>query len=346
MENYKIIGIDLAKTKFHLAAINHEHRVVLKQKITRDDFLSKFLWALPQGQVFALEACGGCHYIAQKIQEKGHQVILLKTKDVKPYAKSRQKNDINDAIAICKAAVDPELMHVTPKTKRQQEVAHLHKMRKNTIKQRIQKTNGLMATLMEFGFVITLGKARFSKECHSLLQLAFNQGYVSKLLFDQMSLDCKEITCLLEREKSLDKAINEENKHSQTVQYLKTIPGVGPINASVLSIKPMEAYATPKDFSASLGLVPKQNSTGGITRLGPITKQGDRYARTMLIQAARTIVIRASKPNPPKDELYQFVIRLKQSGKPYNLICVAVANKIARIAYACVTKKIVYGHAA
>jgi transposase len=101
----------------------------------------------------------------------------------------------------------------------------------------------------------------------------------------------------------------------------------------------MEIYKTAKDFAASLGLVPKQNTTGGTIRLGSITKQGDRYARTMLIQGARAVVMRTYKPNVPQDRLYQFAQKLKNMGKPFNVICVAVANKLARIAYACVMKK-------
>jgi transposase len=107
----------------------------------------------------------------------------------------------------------------------------------------------------------------------------------------------------------------------------------------------MEIYKEARDFSASLGLVPRQNTTGGIIRLGSITKQGDRYARTMLIQAARSIVMRTYKPNVPHEDLYLFAENLKLAGKPYNVICVAVANKLARIAHACITKGIAYGPA-
>jgi len=116
MTNYTIIGIDLAKTKFHFAAMNNEHKIVLKKAITRKDFFEQISTLFPKQQTFAMEACGGCHHVAQKLRELGHNVILLKPKDVKPYAKSRQKNDLNDAIAICKASLDPEIMHVQPKS--------------------------------------------------------------------------------------------------------------------------------------------------------------------------------------------------------------------------------------
>jgi transposase len=123
---------------------------------------------------------------------------------------------------------------------------------------------------------------------------------------------------------------------------LLTIPGIGPINASILSTKPVEIYDSAKDFAASLGLVPKQNTTGGKVVLGGITKQGDRYTRTMLIQAGRSLVMRSCKGEVPPFALYEFIARLKEKGKAFNVIAVAVANELARIAYACMTEKVAY----
>lgn len=342
MKDYTIIGIDLAKTKFHFAAMNHENKIILKKAITRNDFFEQLPILFPTPQTFAFEACGGCHYTAQKLLKLGHKVILLKPKDVKPYAKSRQKNDINDAIAICRAALDPELMHVQHKTKKQQEVAYLHKARQNTIQQRIQRSNSLMTSLQEFGYIAKCGKSTFANNCEEFVTQALDSDYISKTTFSQMLFDCEEIKQLLIREKELDKIIIQSNKESPDACLLITIPGIGPINASILSNKPMEIYESAKDFAASLGLVPRQNSTGGTIKLGSITKQGDRYARTMLVQGARTIVMRSSKPNVPNDRLYDLVARLKEVGKSFNVICIAVANKLARIAYACVCKNTVY----
>ena len=135
MNKYNIIGIDLAKTKFHIAALDINNKVVMKKSITREDFTNKLSNMFAPNQKFAFEACGGCHYIGQLLMERGHQVIALKPQDVKPYAKSRQKNDINDAIAICKAALDPELKKVQLKSEAEQEVAYLHKSRQNKEKE-------------------------------------------------------------------------------------------------------------------------------------------------------------------------------------------------------------------
>jgi transposase len=322
--------------------MDHSHRVIFKQAITRDAFFEQLSSLFPNSHTFAFEACGGCHYVGQKLQELGHKVMAIKPKDVKPYAKSRQKNDLNDAVAICKAALDPEIKNVQLKSKEQQETAYLHKARQNTIIQRIQRSNSLMTSLQEFGYIVGCGKAKFAKECESHILLAFKCHAITQDIFDEMLQDCQEIAQLMLREKRLDLLIKARNKASEKAQLLESIPGIGPINASILSNKPMESYESSKDFAASLGLVPKQHTTGGCIKLGSITKQGDRYARTMLIQAGRSLMMRSFKGDVPSDKLYQFIERLKRSGKGYNVMCVAVANKLARIAYACAVKNAPY----
>ncbi len=248
MNNYKVIGIDLAKTKFHLAAIDHNQEVVLKKAIKRTEFFEQLSILFPQSQTFAFEACGGSHYTAQRLQEFGHKVVLLKPRDVKPYARSRQKNDVNDAIAICKASQDPNLMRVQPKSKQQQEISYLHKSRQNTIQQRIQRSNSLITSLQEFGYVVTCGKSNFAKGCQSFVNKALEGGFISKSIYKQMIIDCKEIDQLMLREKALAKEIASKNRLSQAAKSLETIPGIGPINASILSNKPMESYKNAKDF--------------------------------------------------------------------------------------------------
>lgn len=342
MKEYTVIGIDLAKTKFHIAALNNEHKVAMKKAISRDDFISKLDELFCSNQTFAFEACGGAHNIGQILTKAGHNVIMLKPKDVKAYAKSRQKNDINDAISICKAALDPDLKRVHLKSKEEQTVSYMHKSRQNVIQQRIQISNSIMTSLQEFGFVVTCGKAKFAKECKDHVTQAYEAGCIDSDVKQEMLKDCDAIAKFIQREKELDQIILAKNKKSEKACLLKTIAGIGPINASILSIKDMGSYGTARDFAASLGLVPKQSTTGGNIKLGGITKQGDRYSRTMLIQAGRSIVMRSCKENAPDDDLYKFVERLKQKGKKFNVICVAVANKLARIAYACVTKGVRY----
>lgn len=338
MKEYKIVGIDLAKTKFHMAATDAAGKIVMREGIRRADFIKNLEDRFTPGQTFAFEACSGAHFLGQVLVSRGYTPIALRPKDVKAYAKSRQKNDTNDAIAICKAALDPDIRHVHLKSRQEQVVSYLHKSRQNVIQQRIQRSNSIMTGLQEFGFVVKCGKATFAKIGKEFIEEARQERCIDNDVYEEMRLDYQEIQDLLAREKTLDKKIGALNKASKEAQLLESIPGIGPINASILSNKPMQLYETPRDFAASLGLVPKQNTTGGKIVLGGITKQGDRYARTMLIQAGRCIVMRSCKPNCPQNAVYDFVNRLKKKNKRYNVLCVAVANKLARLAYACVTK--------
>ena len=173
MTEYKIIGIDLAKTNFHLAALDCDHKLILKKALHRDEVLSYVAATFPKGSIIAMEACGGCHFWGQNFESLGFPVILLKPKDVKPYAKAKQKNDMNDALAICKAALDPELKHVHLKSQQEQTVAYLHKSRQNVIRQRIQRSNSILTSLMEFGVVVKCRKSAFGKEAEKHIFHAF-----------------------------------------------------------------------------------------------------------------------------------------------------------------------------
>lgn len=347
MNEYKAIGIDLAKEKIHIAAMNHEGKISLKRMVRRKVLMETLFKLFPEPQTFSFEACGGAHCVAQELQELGHKVIVLKPKDVKAYAKTRQKNDINDSIAICKAACDPELMHVRPKTKEEQIISFFHKSRQNIIQERIQKSNSLISSLYEFNYIVKCGKSKFAGQCHEFVDHALEQKAISEDVYREMKRQCEEIMHLLEREKALDAEIRASNKNSEKAQLLMSIPGIGPINASILSISPVENYDSPKDFAASLGIVPKQSTTGGIIKLGGITKQGDRYKRTMLIQGARSLLMNHAKlckqnKSIPQDRIYQFIERLKNAGKCFNVIAVAVANKLSRIVFSCLTKGVSY----
>ena len=232
-----------------MARIDDSNKVIKTQKISRDDFLHKSISLFAPNQTFAFEACGGSNYIAQELIQRNHKVILLRPKDVKPHAKIRQKNDINDAIAICKAAADPDLKHVHIKTKGEQEVAFLHKTRQNIIQQRIQRTNALGSSLHEFGYIVKVSKAKLITECGEIVNSALKDGYISDDVAQEMLKDCKEIKDLQHREKEIDAKIRERNKNSEKAKMLLKIPGIGPINASILSNKPMHTYKDARDFA-------------------------------------------------------------------------------------------------
>lgn len=335
MENNTITGIDLAKNIMHFVIIDKSGKVLKRFKTKRNAFLQAVSELDPE-TLIAMEACGSSNYWAQEISSLGYKVQLMKTKDVKIYAKSKQKNDYNDALAITKAVRDPELQTVIAKSKAEQDVNLLHKTRQNTIRDRVQKTNSLMSSLCEYGYVTKLSKGRFSKACRNELEQAYQEKHLSKQAYELLKVDCEEILALCKKEQLIEKLIIESNKQSVKAIKLQKIFGIGPINASCLSNTHMENYATQRDFSASLGLVPKQYTSGDDVVLGSITKQGDRYTRTMLIQAGRAVVIRAKSATDPKDKLLIWTQKKIAEGKHFNVISVAVANKLARIAYAVV----------
>ena len=178
MTDYKIVGIDLAKTKFHLVALNSKGEKVLSKQVLREELLIYIQTTFSKETLLAMEACGGCHYWGQELEALGYPVKLLKPKDVKPYAKIRQKNDINDALAIAKTALDLNLKPVHLKNKSEQAISFLHKVRSNTIRDRVQKSNSIQTSLMEFGFVAKVKKSVFSKEARLHIQQAYDNNLI------------------------------------------------------------------------------------------------------------------------------------------------------------------------
>lgn len=329
------IGIDLAKHIFHIAIMQTGAKTIY-HKFKRCEVLSFFETLQHKDTIkIGLEACGGCHYWARNLEEIGFCVKMLKPSDVKPYAKARQKNDKNDALAIAKATLDTELKAVSIKNITAQDTMLLHKIRDNTIQNRVEKCNRFIALLHEFGFVPTR-KSKSISYLKQYLSDAFENKYISKNTKNILENELLEIENLLAKEKAYDKKIADTNKNCPKAKRFETILGVGNINASTLSVSPMESYPTAKDFAASLGLVPKQNSTGGKMVLGRITKTGDRYIRKMLVQGARSILMRAvilkKKSEEITEPLIEFAMKLLEK-KSFNMVAVAVANKMARIAW-------------
>jgi len=211
-------------------------------------------------------------------------------------------------------------------------------MRANTMRQRIQKSNMILSTLLEFGMAVKAAQAAFSKEAAIHIQEAYERGLIDEKVYHILGEEAEMLAAFFAKEKVYERRIKDLNKHNQKAIRLESIPGIGTINASILSIQPMASYESSRDYAASLGLVPKQATTGGKVRLGSITKQGNRYIRTMLIQGGRSIVMRTCKENRPSSPLYLFARKIYER-KGFNVASVAVANKLARIAFACITKQ-------
>lgn len=341
MKDISILGIDLAKTIFHIVALDAEGNKTLAKKLHRDQFSDYILSNIPTSTLIVMEACGSCHFWAQHFNKEGFKVKLLKPLDVKAFARGRQKNDTNDALSIARAGRDPEIKSVRIKNQTEQEISWLHKRRQHIIKQRVRMSNGLISDLLEFGYCVKMPKARFAKVASEILLDAKEEGWISASLYERMQVIADEIAMLLSQEAMIDKEIKALNNESEEATLLKTIPGIGEINANILSIAAFDHYEDCRSFAASLGLVPKQNSTGGKVSLGSITKRGDRYVRTMLIQGGRSIAVRAKIQENPSDSLIKWTKELL-GRMSFNKACVAVANKLARIAYVCVTRKCAY----
>lgn len=341
MENYKVIAIDLAKRNFHIVALNEAGKKVFAAKCGRNDLISTICTTFKKETKIAMEACGGSNYWARSLEKDGFSCLLLKTHDVKPYSKTRQKNDMNDALGIAKASLDPDLRPVQVKTLETQESCLVHRLRANTIKERVQKTNALMGLLHEFGFVSALSKKNFAKSARECVLEAFNEKKIGETSKNLFLVEAEEINLLLKKEKMLDRVIEEKNKTNEEAKILQTIPGIGPIISSIMTTLPIKSYDSGRDFAASLGLVPSQRTTGGVIQLGSISKKGSRYARTMLIQGARSILMNTSKGRGLGDALISWGYKLwKRIG--FNKACVALANKLARICYACLNKNASY----
>ncbi|WEQ54978.1 IS110 family transposase [Komagataeibacter nataicola] len=326
-----MIGVDLAKNVFQVHAASLTGEVRFRKKVRRPQFL-QFMASQPPALV-VMEACGSAHYWARELMNAGHEVKLIAPQYVRPFVK-RQKNDAADAEAIVIAARQPEMRFVVPKTEAQQARAVLFRCRDRLVHQRTELVNALRGTLYEFGLVVPKGIAHLKRI----------EEFVAD---DSVSLPAvvrKECRDLLEQIDEQSARITEKthamvglSKESGMAQRLETMPGIGPLTAlAVEAFAPsMESFRSGRDFSAWLGLVPRQFSSGGKERLGRVSKAGQADIRRLLIIGAMTRVNWASrKPPVPGTWLARMVAH-----KPRMLVAIALANKMARTIWAMLTKQ-------
>jgi transposase len=324
------IGLDIAKNVFQVHAIDTAEKVVVRKQLRRSQVV-EFFKALPACLV-GMEACATAHYWARELTKLGHLVRLMPAKDVKAYVK-RNKNDAADAEAICEAVRRPTMRFVQVKSAEQQGGLMLHRTRDLLMRQRTQLINALRAHLAELGIVAAQGNAglkellkiiagerdaRLPVDAHaSLVVLAAGLHAVQTMIG------------------SIDKRIMIEHRSNEASKRLRSIPGIGIVGASaiVATVADPMAFRSGRDFAAWIGLVPRQDSTGGKQKLGPISKQGDRYVRRILVVGAHA-VLRYAKQNPEKHPwLTQLLAR-----RPFKVVAVALANKMARVAWALLAK--------
>jgi transposase len=330
--NIKRIGLDLAKQVFQVHGVDFQEKVVLRKQLNRKQVLVYFSKLSPC--LIGMEACSSAHYWGRELQKLGHTVKLMAPQFVKPYVKGN-KNDANDAEAICEAVARPSMRFVAIKTIEQQDIQAIHRIRTELVRQRTAKVNQIRGLLAEYGIVIVRRIEKLRKELPLLLEDAENG----------LSFDFRALLQGLQQDLiTLDGRVNEMDSKIQiiassncTAKRLQQIPGIGPITATALlcAIGDGKQFKRGRDLAAWLGLTPKQHSSGGKECLLGISKRGDAYLRTLLIHGARAVLRFASKKDDPRSRWVQNLC----SRRNKNIAAVALANKNARIAWALLTKK-------
>ena len=324
------IGLDIAKNVFQVHGIDATEKVVVRKQLRRSQVLA-FFKAVPPCLV-GMEACATAHYWARELTKLGHRVRLMPAKDVKAYVK-RNKNDAADAEAICEAVRRPTMRFVQVKSAEQQGQLMLHRTRDLLMRQRTQVINALRAHMAELGIVAAQGRegikellkiiaseedARLSVDAHtSLVVLAAGLQALQTMI------------------RSIEKRIVVQHRSSEASQRLETIPGIGVIGATAIAatVPDPTVFRSGRDLAAWIGLVPREDSTGGKQKLGPISKQGDRYLRRILVVGAHAVLKRVRQQPEKYPWLTQLLAR-----KPFRVVAVALANKMARIAWALLAK--------
>lgn len=331
MEKATIIGIDLAKRVFQVHGAATDGTVVFRKKLSRVQLVA-FLARQPACTI-AMEACAKAHYWGREIAKLGHMVRLIPPIYVKPFVK-RQKNDSADAEAIAEAAARPSMRFVAVKTEGQQAGAMIFRTRDLLVRQRTQLINALRGHLAEYGIVAAQGVVHVEQ-----LQEAVDDRVAAlpPMVRDLGQIYLVQIALCSDKIASLEKSIRLAAARTKATARLQTMPGIGPVTAMAIAAfaPPMESFRRGRDFSAWLGLVPRQKSTGGKQILGKTSKMGQRDIRRLLIIGAMTVVRWAARKGAPAGSwLARMLAR-----KPRMLIAIALANKMARSAWAMLTKQ-------
>ena len=332
------IGVDIAKRVFQVHAIDNETGEVITRKLRRSEFLAWFE-KLP-ASLIGLETCGSAHHWARELTRLGHDVKMMNAMYVKPYVK-RGKNDAVDAEAICEALSRPTMRFVAVKSVDQQSVLMIHRTRALLIRQRTMLVNALRGHLAELGIVAPLGIERVSELIDRTLGCEGDEADIPQLVRDMIVIYAEQIHQINEQVKDLEGKLRAWHRTSDASRRLATVPGIGFITATALAatVTDLSSFSSGRAFAAWLGLTPKSASSGGRYRNGRISKAGDRHLRALLVLGATSVVrrVRAGQPTP----LYGWANRLLER-KPARLTTVALANKIARIAWAVLARETSY----
>lgn len=331
------IGVDLAKNVFQLHGVDRHDKVVWKRRLSRDKWLSTTLKNIEPGCEIGMEACTGAHHWSRELMKKGYQVKMIAPQFVRPYVKSN-KNDANDAEAICEAMNRPHMRFVKVKTVEQQDLQAMHRVLSELKSHRKAKANQIRGLVAEYGLVAPRQLYALRQAIPLWLEDAENgltdlfRRLLKGLWDDLIALDL--------RIKELNNEIELIAKEHPVAKQLQQLRGVGPLTATAMiaSVGNGDQFTRGRQMAASIGLTPKQYSSGGRDRLLGISKRGDAYLRTLLIHGARSVIVHAKHKD---DRLSQWVTALAKRSHT-NVAAVALANKTARMAWAMLSNETDY----
>jgi len=331
------VGVDLAKDVFQLHGVDRDGKTVWQRKLNRNEWIKVLLEKIEPGCVIGMEACGGAHHWARLLQSKGFVVKLIAPQFVKPYVKSN-KNDVNDAEAICEAMSRPHMRFVNIKTVEQQDIQATHRIRAALMDQRKAKSNQIRGLLSEYGLVAPREISHLRKAIPDWLE-EMDNGLTDRLRRLLHGV-WQDLLILDQRIKVLDQEIELLAANDPVAKRLQQLRGVGPMIATALlaTVGDASQFNNGRQMAASLGLTPRQMSSGGKSKLLGISKRGDSYLRSLLVHGARSMIQIAKGKD---DHLSLWVMRIVNNRHP-NIAAVAMANKTVRIAWAMITKGLDY----
>jgi transposase len=327
------VGIDLAKNVFQAHGVDRSEKVTWRRRLRREEWIDVVRERAEPGCEIGMEACGGAHHWARELQKLGYKVKLIAPQFVKPYVKSN-KNDAADAEAICEAMARPGMRFVPVKTVEQQDIQAVHRVRASLVEQRSAKGNQIRGLVAEYGLIAPKELLHLRRALPRWLEDESN-GLTARFRWLLRGLR-DELVALDERIAELDREIEQIAQSEPDAKRLMQLRGVGPIIATAMlaTVGDARQFRSGRQMSASLGLTPKQHSSGGKERMLGISKRGDAYLRSLLIHGARA-VIRTARPK--NDPLSKWVIRLADRSHP-NVAAAALANKTTRIAWAMLSR--------
>ena len=326
----RTIGIDLAKNVFQVCGVNEHMKQQFNKRLRRNELLDFMRQQEPT--LVVMEACYSSHYWGREIAKLGHDTRLIPAQHVTPFVMGN-KNDPNDSFAITEASQRPHIRFVPIKTEQQQEISCLHRIRERLSKNKVALSNQSRGLLSEFGVVFPCGHKALVNGLTSIIDNPQHSHRIQNMVIDMLS----EYETTVDRLKGIEKQLAQFVDESESGKILLSIPGIGVINASAFlaAIDKGQAFNNPRELAVWLGLTPKLHASGNMSKMGGITKRGDRYLRKQLIHGARALVSRAPKSSDPLS-LWAMKLRIT---KPFNKVAVAVAHRLARLIWILLTRQ-------